>query len=113
MKLLLSLLFVGMTTLSFSQTDKKVETLKFDTSAECGSCKKRIEGKLNYTKGIKFAELDVPTKVLTVKFKTADISAEEIKKTVADVGYDCGDVKANKKAYAELPGCCKVGGMIY
>ena len=71
MKMIMSLLFVAFATFSFGQTTKKVQTIKFDTSAECGSCKKRIEDKLNYVSGVKFAELDVPSKVLTVKFKTS------------------------------------------
>lgn len=106
--LFLLLLLIG--SVSFGQ-DAKTVTKKFKTSAECNSCKKRIEEKLNYTKGVKFAELDVPSKVLTVKFKTDQISEADLKKVVAELGYDIDEVKADKKAYDDLPKCCKVGGM--
>ncbi len=112
MKNVLVLAFALFTLTAFAQTKtKKVETVKIQTSAECNSCKERLEGKLNYTKGLKFAELDVPSKVLTVKFKTKTISLAEIKKIVSDLGYDADEVKANPAAYAVLPECCKVEGM--
>jgi len=49
----LSLFFVLVSTVIFGQ---KTITSQIQTSAQCGDCKERIEGKLNYTKGIKFAE---------------------------------------------------------
>jgi cation transport ATPase len=62
---ILSLFFVLMSTLSYGQ---KSITIQIQTSAQCGDCKERIEGKLNYTKGIKFAELNDQTKIVTVKY---------------------------------------------
>ena len=96
---------------SEKQAKKKVETVVMLTSAECGSCKERIEGKLNYVSGIRFAELDVPTQKLTVKYKTSTISKAEIKKIVSDLGYEIDGLKADSAAYEALPMCCKVGGM--
>jgi mercuric ion binding protein len=48
---------------------------------------------------------------LTVKFKTAKISLDEIKKIVVETGYDADDMKANPEAVEQLPACCKPGGM--
>lgn len=90
---------------------KKVEKVQIQTTAECESCKMRIEGKLNYTKGIRFAELDVPSKVLTVQFQSKKIGLDQIRAMVSDLGYDADAVKANPKSYEALPSCCKVGGM--
>jgi copper chaperone CopZ len=90
---------------------KKTETVVIKTSAECGDCKERIESKLNYTKGISFAELDFETKELTVKYKTKDITLDEIKKIVSEIGYDADDVKANEVQQKKLPLCCQPGGM--
>jgi periplasmic mercuric ion binding protein len=103
------LLLVGLT--AFAQKQPKSMTLVIQTSAECDECKTRLEGKLNFTKGIKFAELDVPSKKLTVKFSPKTISLDEIKKIVSDLGYQADEVKANPEAYEKLPSCCKVGGM--
>jgi copper chaperone CopZ len=98
--------------LSFNLLGQKSEKqlITIQTTAECNECKERIENKLNYTKGISFSELDVPTKVCTVKFSPDKISKEEILKMISDLGYDADDVKANPTAYEALPTCCKIGG---
>lgn len=107
-KLMLMLVATCFTLVAYSQ---KVQTSVIHTSAECGSCKERIEGVLNYTKGVKFAELDVESKDLTVKYKTKKISLDEIKKILVETGYDADDMKANPEAVEKLPACCKPGGM--
>ncbi len=111
MKNILTIALVLFTLTAFGQKQKKVQQIDIQTSAECGSCKERLEGKLNYTSSIVFADLDVPSKVLTVKFKTKKISLEEIKKIVSELGYDADEMKANPTAYEALSQCCKVGGM--
>lgn len=96
--------------LGFKQ-EAKTQLVTIKTSAECGQCKDRIESKLNYTKGIVFSELDFKTKDLTVKFKPAKITLEQIKQIVAEIGYDADDVKANVDAQKALPMCCQPHGM--
>lgn len=85
-------------------------TKTFKTSAVCGDCKERIEGKLNYTKGIIYSDLAVPTKMLTVKWKSKKISEDEIKQIVSHLGYDIDDVPANPDNRSKLPTCCQPGG---
>lgn len=104
-------LFIFIGTIGFSQKAEKFKTVIIQTSAECGDCKERIEGKLNYTAGIKFAELDLESKKVTVKFSTSKITAEEIKQLIAAIGYDADEVKAPKEAVQKLPLCCQPGGM--
>ena len=106
--LVLTLVISCFTLVAYGQ---KVQTKVIHTSAECGSCKERIEGVLNFTKGVKFAELDVESKDLTVKYKTKKISLDEIKKILVETGYDADDMKANPEAVEKLPACCKPGGM--
>ncbi|AEA42871.1 heavy-metal-associated domain-containing protein [Fluviicola taffensis] len=93
------------------KTTAKTETVVIQTSAECDECKERIEGSLNYTKGVKFAELDVPSRKLTVKFKSDVISLEEIKKQISSLGYNADEVLADPTAFEKLPACCKPNGM--
>lgn len=81
--------------------------IKIKTSAQCDMCKKRIEDKLNYTKGVKFAELNVETKELTVKYNTSKITDKEIRTTLASIGYHADDVKRDDAAHDKLPGCCQ------
>lgn len=100
------ILFVGT---SFAQ-EPKVKKVSFLTSAVCGECKERIEDKLNYTKGIIYAELDEDTKILTIKFKTKVLNSMQIKGIVSNIGYDAGEVPRNKKAFTELPKCCRSAG---
>lgn len=107
MKSLLVTLMVMFVGFSFGQT----EVVKIKTSAECGSCKKRIEEKLNYTKGVKYAELDVESKIVEVKFNPKKISVEDIKRILSETGYDADEVKAIPEAVEKLPACCKPGGM--
>lgn len=97
-------MFVGF---SYGQS----QTAVIQTSAECGACKDRIEGNLNYTKGVKFAELDMETKKVTVKFNSKKISLAGVKKVISETGYSADDVAAVPEAVEKLPTCCKPGGM--
>jgi len=90
---------------------QSMQEAKIKTSAECGSCKERIEDKLNYVGGVRFAELDLETRMLTVKFSPKKISLEELRSIISELGYDADDVKANPEAVEKLPSCCKPGGM--
>ena len=87
--------------------EPKVKTITFITTAICGECKERIENKLNYTKGIIFAELDLETKMLTVKYKTSVITEQQIKETLASIGYSSDTVVRDREAYLALPKCCR------
>ena len=109
--LLLLNLFVLISVFGFSQKAEKFKTIIIQTSAECGDCKARLEEKLNYTSGIKFAELDLESKKLTVKFATSKITEAQIKEIINEIGYDADDQKAKKEAVQKLPLCCQPGGM--
>jgi copper chaperone CopZ len=86
------------------------ETIVIQTSAQCGDCKERIENTLNYTKGVKFAELDLETKKVTVKYATSKISTKEIKEVIVKIGYDADELKAKKEDVEKLPKCCQPNG---
>lgn len=107
-------ILVGMLLMNsaFAQEKKsKLETVVIQTSAECGDCKNRIEEGLNYTKGIKFAELDLETKKVTIKYLPAKITLQQVKEKISSIGYDADDVKAVPEAVQKLPACCQPGGM--
>lgn len=96
----------------FAQDKKaKYETVTIQTSAECGQCKTRIEDALNYTKGVKFSELDLTTKKVTVKFSTSKLTLEQVKEKIASIGYNADDVIAKEEVVKKLPACCQPGGM--
>jgi len=77
------------------------------TSAVCGMCKKTIETALYEVEGVKSAELDVETKIVTVKYDAEKSTVEEIKKAINHAGYDADEMVAEQEAYDKLHGCCK------
>lgn len=101
--------FVLLSGSSIAQT--KDTTVTITTSAQCDECKERIENALNYTKGIKFAELNLETKSVTVKFSQKKISLKEIYAKINEIGYDADASKASSAGLEKLPMCCKPGGM--
>ena len=90
-----------------SSQDKKTVELKIKTSAVCSQCKDRIEKGMAYEKGIKDINLDVDTKIATVKYNPAKTTPSDIRKAISKLGYDADDVPADKIAYGKLPSCCK------
>ena len=107
MKNLMILLIAFVTLGSFQTQESKTKVISFPTTAICGECKERIENKLNYTKGIIYSELDLETKILTVKFKPALITEQQIKEVLANLGYSSDTVERNHEAWQALPKCCK------
>ena len=104
--LVLTILFAGF----FFTAKAANDTLKIKTSAQCDDCKERIENKLNFTKGVKSAVLDLKTKEVTVIYNSEKIKPEEIKSAITKTGYDADDLPADENAYNKLPKCCQKGG---
>lgn len=95
-------------------TSKSGETTKptayIQTNAQCGDCKERIEGVLNFEKGIVYSNMDMESKIVEVKYNTKKTSLAKIKQTISDIGYSADEVEANKVAQKALPTCCQPGG---
>ena len=83
------------------------KTEQFKVYGNCGMCKKTIEGALDGINGIEEAIWDQETKMIEVTFDENQITLDEIKKKVAEVGYDTEDFKASEKVYNSLPMCCQ------
>ncbi len=79
----------------------------FKVWGNCGMCKSTIEKSLKSTKGIKSAKWNVDTKKMTVKYDAEKISLDNIKKTIADSGYDTEEHKASNETYNNLHHCCQ------
>jgi len=105
------ILIMAIFTFGVAFNQKNTETIRIKTSAECGMCKDKIEEALNYTNGVKFAELTVSSKIVEIKYRTDKVSKEEIIEVINKAGYDADESPADKKAYAALPACCKKNGM--
>ena len=85
----------------------KTETIKLKVNGVCGMCQSRIELAAYDLKGVKSAEWDLETDVLTVVAKTGKVTKEQIADAMAEAGHDNELKKAQPEAYKELPGCCK------
>ena len=92
---------------------QSTQEVKIKTSAVCGMCKRAIEKDMAFEKGIKKAELDVKSQILTVAYDPKKTNPEKIRKAVSKVGYDADNVPAQPKAYSRLPECCKKDNAIH
>ena len=82
-----------------------VVTNKYTVNGVCDKCKKRIE-EAAYLKGVKYADWNVDTHVLTVKYDSTKTSADLILQRVAKAGHDSEHFKATDDDYNKLPSCC-------
>lgn len=105
--ILLIIFFVG---INSNAQSNKIKTAEIKTSAVCETCKERIEGKVLKLDGVSEANLDVETKILTIKYDESKISLEEIRIAISKIGYDADDVKRDPKVYKKLPKCCRIDG---
>lgn len=96
---LLSLVFVITLALPVSAEKKKSEVKKvtFITSIDCDHCKKTIMNAIPFEKGVKDVQVDIPTKEVTVTFKSDKSSVCAIQKAIEELEYTA-KVK---------PECCK------
>ncbi len=103
MNITLMLMFSFIQTTLVAQSNMKTDTMT--VYGNCGECKERIED-ASYIKGVKHAEWNKTTKILTVVFNTEKTSMDQVAIAVANVGHDSKNHKATDKAYKKLPHCC-------
>jgi len=101
------IVFAAILSLAFTSGGGKKERATFKVYGECGMCEKRIEKALNETEGIVWADWELTTLELTVKYDTEVITLDQIKKKVAEIGHDTDEERATQEAYENLHACCK------
>lgn len=107
---LTSLMLMGTLLAGAPTRDDKDKEVKIKTSAICGMCKSRIERNLAFEKGVKESDLDVKTKVVTIKYNPSKTDVSKLKANISKTGYDAEEVAADEAGYNKLPSCCKKGG---
>jgi len=101
---------IVITLMSFGITLKaQIEKVEIKTSAICIMCKNTIEEDLAFEKGVKYSELDVDTKILTVEYNAKKTDPGKIRTRITKIGYNADSLKRDAKAYENLPDCCKDG----
>ena len=79
----------------------KVPTMVCDMC--CDTIVKAIKG----VEGVKAVKLDMEKKLMRVTVEDKAGIQEKIEIAVSKAGYQANGVKADPKAFADLPGCCK------
>ena len=103
------LIIVGFLMLSLSLVaQKKIDFEIIQTSAVCEMCENLIiKNTLAFEKGIKYAEMDLKTGALGVRFRNDKISLNRIRLLISQLGYSADSLKADPKAFEALHFCCK------
>ena len=78
---------------------------------QCGMCQKIIEVGLAKVDGVSNPRVDLKTKKTILLHDPEKTNKKSIEKIVSELGYQANNLKANPDSYAELPACCKIGGM--
>ena len=86
--------------------NKNVE-VTFFVAGNCGMCKARIEEASLAINGVRTANWDVNSKILSVSFDASKTTKTNIEKHVAKVGHDTKEIKSDDATYNDLPACCK------
>ena len=94
---------------SSTAQEKKNKNAKytFEVNGNCDQCKKRIEKASYAVNGVKMAVWDMETHQLAVLINEEKCSVLDVKKSLAKVGHDTDEVKAQNEIYEKLHSCCK------
>lgn len=106
--LVLSVLAIAFSSVVNAQAKKALVTASIKTpGVQCESCKQRIENYFKREEGVTKTVVDYRRKITKVTYWTDRTNLENIKTTIANLGYDADDVTANQESYNKLPKCCK------
>ena len=86
--------------------EQKNAKLTFEVSGNCEMCQKRIEKAALSVKGVKMANWDIPTNIISIIHDATKAPLEMIHKAIAQVGHDTSLINAPESVYNALPMCC-------
>ncbi len=98
---LMMMFLMGTMTLVAQEKNEKIKVY-----GKCEMCQNRIEKTVKGIDGVKTANWNIDTKMLSVTFDSKKTSDEAIEKAVASVGHDTDKFRADDKTYEALPPCC-------
>lgn len=102
--IILFMMFSFIQTNIFAQSKTKTDTVT--VNGNCGQCKSRIEEAASYVKGVKQAEWNKKTKILTIVYNPEKTDMDKITLAIAKAGHDSKNHIATDKEYKKLPHCC-------
>jgi copper chaperone CopZ len=104
-KIFFAALMLLLTISVFADAKAPLTKASFKVTGNCESCKIRIE-KAAKVEGVKKANWDESSNILTVTFNPLKITVDQIEQNVAKVGHDTEKYKAEDSIYNNLPDCC-------
>lgn len=104
MKIILVVLTLLVTTISFAQNKNAKASIEVD--GVCIMCKDRIEKAAIKSKGVKSAIWNVESHELKLIFDDSKTNLNTIQQNIADVGHDTKEIKATDDAYNSVHPCC-------
>jgi copper chaperone CopZ len=107
MKFIIAIALSAFVFMSFTSEKKTKVKSQFTVYGICGMCETTIEKTLNNRPGVLWADWELETLVLTVKYDSDVISLDRIKQKLAEAGYDSETHRATDEAYENLHACCK------
>lgn len=81
----------------YSQGKTRKTKAVIKSNVECDLCKTNVEKNLSKAQGIRKVTADYKTHEVTVVYNSRRITIEQIRKNLADLGYDADDVPANNR----------------
>ncbi len=91
----------------------KTETIHISTRIYCDHCQKcetcrsLIEESVYRLKGVKRVDIDVASMSIRVAYNADRTNPDQIRNSIAAVGYDADSLSADPDAYSRLDACCK------
>jgi len=74
----------------------------------CDICKDKVEFFISHTEGVTSVKVNIKQKTTTVTWLNDRTTLENIKVTIANLGYDADDIEAEETAVKRLPKACKL-----
>ena len=88
------------------QAQDKISEDTIKVPGVCKMCKARIEEAALRSKGVKTAEWNQSTKLLSVIYRNDKTSKREIRETIEHIGHGYNLKGEDSVAYLNLPYCC-------
>lgn len=77
----------------FAQKNADQKVIKIQTNLDCHACKMKIEKYMAFEKGVTSVEADVPTKIVTVGYRSSHTNEEKLCKAIEKIGYKAAVIK--------------------
>jgi outer membrane receptor for ferrienterochelin and colicins len=83
------------------------DTLQLWVDGVCGMCQERIQNVAISTIGVRYANWDAATKMLTITRSPEPFNVNDLHQGLTSIGHDTKVMKASDEAYESLHACCK------